>query len=121
MNCCICGKKIENVCDNNNPFPLINPNDMNERCCADCNEHHVIPARILQLQSNSTSLKDANIGDRLVIFCCDDYTYPRIIRKETNSFLVGIIENIFEEKGTLYANGSWGNWKVCENDNFAIF
>lgn len=42
MNCCICGKKIENF--GNNPSPYVRV--VKARCCDNCNAVHVIPLRL---------------------------------------------------------------------------
>lgn len=42
--CCLCGKVCEDKFGNN-PYPLY-PNEMNNRCCGNCNRKEVIPARI---------------------------------------------------------------------------
>ena len=42
MKCCICGKEIEGF--GNNPWPI--NNDVEAKCCDDCNWGVVIPARI---------------------------------------------------------------------------
>lgn len=43
MKCCICGKQCENEWGNN-PYP-VNKNE-SARCCNECNDKFVIPARI---------------------------------------------------------------------------
>ena len=43
MKCCICGKQCENEWGNN-PYP-VNKNE-GARCCNECNDKFVIPARI---------------------------------------------------------------------------
>ena len=40
--CCICGKECENEWGNN-PWPI--DKDENARCCNECNDNYVIPAR----------------------------------------------------------------------------
>lgn len=44
MKCCICGKQCENQWGNN-PWPLKEKDT--DRCCNECNENYVIPARII--------------------------------------------------------------------------
>ena len=53
--CYLCGERIESIHDSHNPFPLVDSNslaigengkDEPKRCCSDCNESKVIPARI---------------------------------------------------------------------------
>jgi hypothetical protein len=53
--CYLCGERIESIHDSHNPFPLVDSNplakdengkDKPKRCCNDCNELKVIPARI---------------------------------------------------------------------------
>lgn len=46
MTCCICGKEIKGY--GNNPWPI--NNDVEARCCDDCNYNVVIPARIKDLK-----------------------------------------------------------------------
>ena len=40
--CCICGKEFEGY--GNNPYPVVE--EEGAKCCDDCNEGIVIPARI---------------------------------------------------------------------------
>ena len=44
MKCCICGKEIDEV-HSNNPYPYMTEG----RCCNECNEKHVIPARMADI------------------------------------------------------------------------
>ena len=46
VKCCFCGKECENEFGNN-PAPV--NNDPNARCCNECNDKIVIPARILNV------------------------------------------------------------------------
>lgn len=43
--CCICGKKFTGW--GNNPYPVVD--DENARCCDDCNNSEVIPARLSKI------------------------------------------------------------------------
>ena len=43
--CCICGKEFEGW--GNNPYPVVKDEDA--RCCDECNDEVVIPARIIEL------------------------------------------------------------------------
>ena len=48
MKCCICGKEFDGY--GNNPYPVVG--DIfsgDERCCDECNDTIVIPARIMQM------------------------------------------------------------------------
>lgn len=45
--CCLCGKECEDKYGNN-PEPLMENND-NNRCCNECNDSKVIPARIANM------------------------------------------------------------------------
>ena len=59
MKCCICGCEIEHPYTKNyfgnNPWPIsINDED---RCCDNCNELYVIPARIELVMSESEKEK----------------------------------------------------------------
>ena len=47
--CCICGKECENKWGNN-PYPVVNEEEA--RCCNECNEKVVVPARIISLIKN---------------------------------------------------------------------
>lgn len=44
MKCCICHKEIDER-QSNNPFPYM----LEGRCCNECNEKHVIPARMADI------------------------------------------------------------------------
>ena len=52
--CSLCGKKVTNVHDSHNAYPLkshttakqVNGKAENDRCCSDCNSEKVIPARL---------------------------------------------------------------------------
>lgn len=44
INCCLCGKECENEYGNN-PEPLMRNSDTT-RCCNECNNNMVIPARL---------------------------------------------------------------------------
>ena len=46
--CCICSRTFEGY--GNNPWPVVN--DPEARCCDQCNDEKVIPARILQIMEN---------------------------------------------------------------------
>ena len=48
MKCCLCGKEITDF--GNNPWPL--RNDVDDRCCDECNSTKVIPARLAQMRNN---------------------------------------------------------------------
>lgn len=55
MKCCICGKEIVGL--GNNPDPLTKEDGSyfdleKERCCDECNEKYVVPARLAQLLNN---------------------------------------------------------------------
>lgn len=53
MKCCICGKEINGY--GNNPWPI--NNDVEARCCDDCNWSVVIPARIEGLVAHEEKMK----------------------------------------------------------------
>lgn len=42
--CCLCGRKFSGY--GNNPYPLCDIDDYDSRCCDDCNESKVLPARL---------------------------------------------------------------------------
>ena len=46
--CCFCGKTFNDW--GNNPYPACK--DENARCCDDCNNEVVLPARILAMSRN---------------------------------------------------------------------
>lgn len=46
--CCVCGCEFEGY--GNNPYPLVN--DEEARCCDECNDAVVIPARIEALNED---------------------------------------------------------------------
>lgn len=52
--CCICGKKF--IGWGNNPYPLCDKDDYESRCCDECNDNHVIPARLAILASRGKSV-----------------------------------------------------------------
>lgn len=57
--CSICGKKC--VGYGNNPQPI--KDNYNERCCDECNNNYVIPARILVFKTGKSFkelIKEAN-------------------------------------------------------------
>ena len=43
--CCLCGQEF--VGYGNNPYPLCDRNDYESRCCNECDQNKVIPARML--------------------------------------------------------------------------
>lgn len=45
--CCICGREFEGF--GNNPYPLCDKDDFESRCCDECDNLYVIPARIKKL------------------------------------------------------------------------
>lgn len=47
--CCLCGKDTAGW--GNNPYPLCDEKDFESRCCDECNDTYVIPARILNCKS----------------------------------------------------------------------
>ena len=53
--CCICGRTFNGY--GNNPWPVVN--DVYARCCDQCNEVEVIPARILQIMENSSGTESS--------------------------------------------------------------
>lgn len=44
MKCCICHKEIE-IENSHNPYPFMTEG----RCCGECNQNHVIPARMADI------------------------------------------------------------------------
>lgn len=53
--CCICGRTFNGY--GNNPWPVVN--DPEARCCDQCNDEKVIPARILQIMENGSGTKQS--------------------------------------------------------------
>lgn len=50
MICSICGKEFEGF--GNNPYPVTKGED--DRCCDECNDKYVIPARITALKPKNS-------------------------------------------------------------------
>lgn len=48
VTCCLCGKQIP-WRESNNPWPLVD--DEESRCCHDCNDSKVVPARLEMFQA----------------------------------------------------------------------
>mgnify|MGYP004640773655 CR=1 FL=1 len=58
--CCICGKKFTGF--GNNPWPLTD--DVDARCCDECNLNYVIVARIYGIKPNDKEkIKELVNGD----------------------------------------------------------
>lgn len=51
--CCICGKVFEGW--GNNPYPMAEEG----RCCDECNDTYVIPARLIKMVTSVTPTKEA--------------------------------------------------------------
>ena len=54
--CCFCGKKY--VWYGHNPRPVTDNDE--DRCCAQCNDNIVVPARITELQEHIRKTKETN-------------------------------------------------------------
>lgn len=56
VKCCLCGRKIK-LSQSHNPWPLVKGDTkeytwhQDERCCYDCNEHQVLPARYMMIHA----------------------------------------------------------------------
>lgn len=61
--CCICGEKFTGF--GNNPYPLTD--DVNARCCNECNSEYVIPARILNIKPDEKEKIKSLINGELQI------------------------------------------------------
>ena len=65
MKCCICGKEFNGY--GNNPYPVgWDVYTDEDRCCDDCNERYVIPARIARLAIKNTGEIGAGLDDELM-------------------------------------------------------
>ena len=63
--CCLCGETIATVYEQNNPAPLVG--DGSGVCCRWCDEHAVLPVRILGLSATEEQM-DAVIKDFEKVF-----------------------------------------------------
>lgn len=125
MRCCICGEDYNGF--GNNPFPLVQRDDYESRCCNDCDEY-VISARMLGLKKQL----DFNINQSdeeltkfledkyIVIFWSSSSNLPTDRINNSGKFLTGeIIENgkVVNKK----VAGSWGNFLLdLEKDSYIV-
>ncbi len=54
ITCCFCGKKIRRI-HGNNPWPVIDADDVNVGCCPKCDASIVLPARMKLMYGANTS------------------------------------------------------------------
>lgn len=67
--CSLCGKEVTNVHDSHNAYPLkshttakqVNGKANNDRCCSDCNDKKVLPARLGVQPSEMKNMKKVTI------------------------------------------------------------
>ena len=115
MKCNICGIEIEDM--GNNPWPICLEDDHSSRCCNDCNEQFVIPARIIQMRGVKRTIKK---NDLVVVFYSKNSETPINTMLETGKMLAGEVTDNEE----LYEGcwkGTWGNFLLDENvDSFVI-
>jgi hypothetical protein len=56
--CCICGRKTYGY--GNNPYPLCDIDDYESKCCDECNNTYVIPARIMKIYGGKNGKNSSN-------------------------------------------------------------
>lgn len=56
ITCCFCGKKIRRI-HGNNPWPVIDTDDINVRCCSKCDASIISPARQKLMDGETKGLK----------------------------------------------------------------
>lgn len=123
MRCCICGEDFNGF--GNNPFPLVQRDDYESRCCNDCDEH-VVSARLLGLKKQlDLDIKQSDeeltkfLEDKyIVIFWSSRSNLPTDRIKNTGKFLTGeIIGQVAKKK----VAGSWGNFLLdLEKDSYIV-
>ena len=105
MICNICGRTI--VGKGNNPQPICDTED--ERCCDNCYNEYVIPARLIMMHKID---KEPEVGDDIIII--------KLAEEKSNNYSLrrGTIEFI-DDAGQLH--GTWGGLAVIpEEDTFVI-
>ena len=113
MKCFICGQEILDY--GNNPFPLCDREDMDSRCCNDC-DNTVIQARMIQMRHEQDK---PEIDKLIIIFYSKNSDAPTESIRNTGKFLAGKITEINEEKKTC--RGEFGNFEVdLDYDNYII-
>ena len=106
--CNLCGQEIQGW--GNNPWPLCDREDEKSQCCNDCNSNLIIPARLIQMQSEK---KNPEVGDKIMIFWMHDE--PRV---KDYMLRTGEITEI-DDIGQLW--GSWGTLAIDPKvDNFCV-
>ena len=104
IKCCLCGAEME-AWQSNNPWPLVD--DENSRCCHDCNEHQVLPARLKMMRKQNPAF--IMIGDKFVsatdekgIEKATDYYFSHFLtarEDRTDNVYRDILRNGFEKIG----------------------
>ena len=105
MVCNICGKPI--VGYGNNPYPICDTDE--ERCCDECNNAYVIPARLIMMHRVD---KEPEVGDDIIII--------KLAGEKSNNYSLrrGTVESI-DDIGQLH--GTWGGLAVIpEEDTFVV-
>jgi len=123
MRCCICGEDFNGF--GNNPFPLVQRDDYESRCCDDCDEY-VVSARLLGLKKrldigNKQSDEELTkfLEDKyIVIFWSSSSNLPTDHINNTGKFLTGeVIDQVVKKK----VSGSWGNFLLdLEKDSYIV-
>lgn len=58
LNCCLCGEEILSEAFSHNPYPLVEQDDYESRCCGSCNDLKVLPSRMEMLRGNTKAVKE---------------------------------------------------------------
>ena len=111
MKCCICGEEFEGY--GNNPYPLCDENDLESRCCNEC-DSLVITARIMQMKLKGGDIKQ---GDLVVIFHSKNSDEPINTLLNSGKFLTGYAEESDQQGNWI---GTWGNFVLDKNDSYKI-
>ena len=113
--CNICGIDIDDM--GNNPWPICLEEDNRSRCCNECNEKYVIPARMIQVRGVKRPIKE---NDLVVIFYSKNSENPINTMLETGKMLAGeATDNEALPDGCW--EGTWGNFLLDETeDSFTI-
>lgn len=123
MRCCICGEDFNGF--GNNPFPLVQRDDYESRCCDDCDEY-VVSARLLGLKKQlDLDIKQSDeeltkfLEDKyIVIFWSSSSNLPTDRINNTGKFLIGEITGQVVKRKIA---GSWGNFLLdLEKDSYIV-
>lgn len=114
MKCCICGCSIDGY--GNNPYPLCAEEDVESRCCNECNDL-VIKARLVAM--HGLKRKEIKENDTVVIFYSVNSDSPITSVTENGKFIAGKAT-----KESTYAGqweGTWGNFILdTDKDSYVI-